>query len=154
MSAPKSVVKINKKGVRYVSEVDAAEYYIFELTRAALRDVGKYLRTEFRTAYYSHFKRRTGDAGKVTSVNVLSGKNTKYPRLQIGLKTGKVDGFYAYFQEFGTSKTPRLGLLQSVAKDNIAQILEIESKYLSGLSGEAAALAAQIDENEYNEGEE
>lgn len=153
MSAPKSVVKISKEGVTYTSDIDAAEYYLFELTRAALRDVGKFLRNEFKRSFYSHFKKHTGKAGKVTSVKVWSAKNTKYPRLQIGLKTGKVDGFYAYFQEFGTSKTPRLGLLSNAAKDNIAQIVEIESKYLSGLSGEAAALAAMIDEADYDEDE-
>lgn len=151
MPAPKSVVKINKDGVQYTSACDTAQYYIFELTRAALRDVGKFLRAEFKSAYYAHFNRRTGKAGKVTSVKVWSNANTKYPRLEIGLKTGKVDGFYAYFQEFGTKKQPKLGLLANAAKDNIAKIIEIESKYLSGLNGEAEALASMIDEAEIDE---
>ena len=85
--------------------------------------------------------------------NVISGKFTTAPRVQVGLKSGKVDGFYAYFQEFGTSKTPRLGLLSSVVEDNVAQIVEIESKYLSGLEDEAAALAL-ISEEEYSDEDE
>ena len=150
MSAPKSVTKINKNGVTYTSNVDAAQYYIYELSRAALRDVGKFVRTKWRGIYYSNFRRHTGDAGKAVSYKVISGKSTTAPRVQIGLKTGKVDGFYAYFQEFGTSQTPRLGLLTHSVEDNIATIVEIESKYLSGLEDEAQALA-QINEGDYDD---
>ena len=150
MSAPKSVTKINKNGVTYTSNVDAAQYYIYELSRAALRDVGKFVRTKWRGIYYSNFRRHTGDAGKAVSYKVISGKSTTAPRVQIGLKAGKVDGFYAYFQEFGTSRTPRLGLLTHSVEDNIATIVEIESKYLSGLEDEAQALA-QINEGDYDD---
>ncbi len=154
---PKSVTKVKTKNknveVTLEDSVDQANYYINELTRAALRDVGKLLKTEFRTRYYARFKRQTGDAGRVTKIKVYASKNTKYPRLEIGLKTGQADGFYAYFQEFGTSngKVPKLGILQNSVKDNIAKIVEIESKYLSGLSGEAERLNAQIDEGEYDD---
>ena len=44
MSVPKSVVKVKKNGVEYTSNVDAAQYYIHELNRAALRDVGKFVK--------------------------------------------------------------------------------------------------------------
>ena len=44
MSAPKSVTKINKNGVTYTSNVDACQYYLHELNRAALRDVGKFVK--------------------------------------------------------------------------------------------------------------
>ena len=43
MSVPKSVIKFKKSGVVYTSSVDRAEYTIRELTRAALRDVGKFV---------------------------------------------------------------------------------------------------------------
>ena len=152
MSAPKSVVKVKKDGVEYTSNVDAASYYIYELSRAALRDVGKFVKTKFRQAYYDHFKKHTGDAGKAVSYKVISGKSTEYPRVQVGLKSGKVDGFYAYFQEFGSSKTPRLGILTDTVEGNISTIVEIESKYLSGLEEEATALA-MISEDEYSEDE-
>ena len=148
MSVPKSVVKVKKGGIEYTSNVDAAEYYIFELNRAALRDVGKFVRKKWKEAFYSNFKKQSGDAGRATSQAVLSSKNTKYPRVELGLKTGKVDGFYAYFQEFGTSKTPKLGILRDTVESNVAQIVEIESKYLSALEDEAQALAL-IDESEH-----
>ena len=152
MSAPKSVVKVKKSGVEYTSNVDACQYYIHELNRAALRDVGKFVKTEFKRAFYSVFQRHSGDAGRATNYVVIASKSTTSPRVQIGLKTGKVDGFYAYFQEFGSSKTPKLGLLQRTVEDNVAKIIEIESKYLSGLEDEAKALS-MIDEGEYK-GEE
>lgn len=151
MGAPKSVVKVKKNGVEYTSNVDAAEYYIFELSRAALRDVGKFVRTKWKENYYSHFQKHSGDAGKAVSSVVLSGKKTKYPRVEIGLKQGKIDGFYAYFQEFGTSKTPKLGILTDTVESNIATIVEIESKYLSGLESEAAALALISSEDDYED---
>lgn len=150
MSVPKSVTKINKNGVTYTSNVDACQYYIHELSRAALRDVGKFIRTKWRQIYYEYFTRHSGDGGKATNYNVIASKSTQFPRVQVGLKTGKVDGFYAYYQEFGSSKQPRLGLLTGLVEDNVATIVEIESKYLSALESEAEALAL-IDESEYSD---
>lgn len=154
MAVPKSVTRINKKGITYVSNVDKCNYYLFELSRAALRDVGKFLKRTFKDKYYSVFKKNTGNAGKATSVKVYSNKNTKFPRMQIGLKQQQDKGFYSYFQEMGSSKTPKLGLLQKSVYENIAQIVEIESKYLSALEDEAKALSL-ISEEEYEvEGDE
>lgn len=153
MGAPRSVTKLKVKegavNVEYTSDVDAAQYYIHELTRAALRDVGKYIARVFKVSYYTHFTKRTGNAGKATKYKVFSSAKTEKPRVQIGLKTGRVPGFYAYFQEFGTSNGMRpLGLLTHAAQDNIAEIVKIESQYLSGLSDEAARLASMINEGD------
>lgn len=154
MPTPKSVTKISKKGVTYTSNVEQAQYYLFELSRGALRDVGKFVRKRWQEAYYSHFKKHSGAGGKATSYVVLSSKNTIVPRVEIGLehsKKGKnTDGFYAYFQEFGTAKIPRLGLLQKTVNDNIAEIVKIESQYLSALEGEASRLESLIHEEEMN----
>ena len=150
MSVPKSVVKVNKQGVTYTSNVDAAKYYIFELNRAALRDVAKFVKRTFRDSYYDNFDKETGNAGRATSSAVLSNKDTKYPRVEIGLKKTTTKGVYAYEQEFGTSTVPRLGLLTHAVEDNIPKIIEIESKYLSALDDEARALAL-VDESEHIE---
>lgn len=156
MSAPKAVTKISYKNgrteVTYVSDVDAAGYYLHELTRAALRDVGKYLAKTFRGSYYEHFKKHSGDAGRATKYKVISGPKTTAPRVQVGLKAGRVPGFYAYFQEFGTSdgRVPRLGLLTHAAQDNVAEIVRIESQYLDGLSDEAQRLESLISEGDYD----
>jgi len=44
MSMPKSVVKFKKGEVEYTSNVDACEYTLKELSRAALRDVARMAR--------------------------------------------------------------------------------------------------------------
>lgn len=153
MPTPKSQIKVlakdGKTEVTYESNLDATQYYLFELNRAALRDVGKYVVKTFKTAYYQHFDKYSGNAGRATKYNVWSSKDTKFPRVQIGLKPPNGRGFYAYFQEFGTSDgIPRLGLLTHAVQDNVAEIIKIESQYLSGLSDEASKLDAMIDENE------
>ena len=154
MPTPKSqtkvLVKEGKTEVTYETNFDACEYYIYELCRAALRDVGKFVTKLFRTNYYQHFKKHTGEAGKATKYKVWAGQKTTFPRVQIGLKTGKVPGFYAYFQEFGTSTgIPKLGLLTKAVENNVSEIIKIESTYLSGLSDEAARLDALINEDDY-----
>ena len=154
MPTPKSQIKIlakdGKTEVTYESNLDATQYFLFELNRAALRDVGKYVVKTFKTAFYQHFQKHSGNAGKATKYKVISGKDTIYPRVQIGLKPPNGRGFYAYFQEFGTSDgIPRLGLLTHAVEDNVAEIVKIESQYLSGLSDEASKLEALINENEY-----
>lgn len=153
MPTPKSqtkvLVKEGKTEVTYETNFEAAEYYIYELSRAALRDVGKFVTKLFRTSYYQHFKKNTGNAGKATKYKVWAGAKTQFPRVQIGLKTGQVPGFYAYFQEFGTSTgIPKLGLLTHAVEDNVAEIVKIESTYLSGLSDEAARLESLINESD------
>lgn len=136
-------MKINKKdGVTFTSSVDRASYTIHELTRAALRDVGKFVCRETR----KKIKRRTGRAAKNTQYWVRYKQKT--PDLQVGFKPG---GFYSMFQELGTTKTPKIGALYNSVKDNIAMIVKIESQYLSALEDEAKALSL-IDEGEY-EGE-
>ena len=41
MPVPKSVTKLSKNGVTFKSDVDKANYFLYELSRAALRDVAK-----------------------------------------------------------------------------------------------------------------
>ncbi len=141
MSAPKTVTKVLKNGVQYTSNVDKASYTLRELSRGALRDVGKYCKKQFNIAFYEHFNKRTGKGGKVIKAVVYSNEKTLYPRLEIGLKKGKNPSFYGMFEELGASTHPRLALLQHAVEDNVAQIIEIESQYLSALEDEARALA-------------
>lgn len=150
MPAPKTVTKVLKNGVEYTSNVDRASYTMKELSRGALRDVAKFVRKRFRESYYEHFNKRTGNAGKAVKATVYASETTIYPHVEIGLKKGKVDGFYGLFQETGTSKQAKLGLLTNAVESNVAQIIEIESKYLSGLEDEAEAqrLLAQIKEGD------
>lgn len=144
MAIPKSVVKIKKGNVEYISNVDRVQYTIEELTRAALRDVGKFICNKFRSQYYGVFKRKKGNVGKYTQYWVRK----KECDLQVGIKP---NAFYGGFQELGSSKTNKLGLLQKTVNESIPEIIAIESKYLSSLEDEANALAL-IEEDEYEGG--
>ena len=153
MSVPKSVVRFRKNGIEYTSSVDRASYTILELTRAALRDVGKYI---VRTANSEAMKlkglkksRRVRGRSSTFLYNVPWAK-TGLPHLEVGVKHGT---WYGEQQELGTSKQPKRQILRNAAHNNIAQIVEIESKYLSALEDEAKALRL-ISEEEYSGGED
>lgn len=146
MSVPKSVTKINKDGVQFISSVDYYQYTLKELCRAALRDVGKYVCRTFRQSFYSVFKRRKGYVGKFTQYWVQY-KYEKYPKLQVGIKP---NAFYGGFQEFGTSKEQKYGLLTSSVQDNVDMIVKIESQYLSALNDDTAE--SMISESDYEGG--
>lgn len=148
MSVPKSVVKFKGTNIEYTSNVDFACYTIVELTRAAMRDVGKYLA---RTANQSAMKlkglkksRRVRGRSSTFLYKVPWAK-TGLPHLEVGVTHST---WYGVEQEMGSSRMPKLGILNSAARDNVAKIIEIESKYLSALEDEARALSL-IDEGEY-----
>ncbi|MBS4958681.1 MULTISPECIES: hypothetical protein [Clostridium] len=144
MSVPKSVIKIKKGNIEYISSVDRVQYTLAELSRAALRDVGKLICNRFRNMYYGVFKRKKGKVGKYTQYWV----RRKECDLQVGLKAF---AFYGGFQELGSSKSKKYGLLSKVVNESIPEIVKIESKYLSSLEDEAAALS-MIEEKEFEGG--
>lgn len=137
MGVPKSVVKINRDGVEYISSVDRVNYTISELTRAALRDVGKFICKRTRQS----IRRRTGKLARNTQYWVRK----KDCDLQVGFKPG---GFYGGFQELGTERQPKVGALYDTVKDNIKTIRDIEAQYLSAIEDEQRALSL-IGEEEY-----
>lgn len=150
MSVPPSVTKVKKDGVEFVSSVDRCSYTIKELCRAALRDVGKFVCKRFRQSYYSHFKRKKGNVGRFTQYWVKH-KYEDYPSLQVGIKP---NAFYGGFQELGSSKSERMGLLSSAVQDNIEEIVKIESQYLSALEDETEVLSIISDDDYEGNGEE
>ena len=138
MSIPKGIVKIKKDGVEFTSNVNRVNYTLRELTRAALRDVGRYVCNRTR----KQIKRRTGRVAKNTQYWVRK----KDADLQVGFKPG---GFYGGFQELGTEKQPKIGALYNAVKDNIKTIRDIEGVYLSAIEDEQRAMSL-IDEGEYS----
>ncbi len=136
MPMPKSVTKFSKNGVTFTSSVDRVNYTLGELTRAALKDVGKYVCRETR----KKIRRRTGRVAKNTQYWV----RRKETDLQVGFKPG---GFYGGFQELGTKNIPKQAALYNSVAENIPMIINIESQYLSALENEAQALT-MIDESE------
>lgn len=148
MSVPKSVVKFKKGNVEYVSSCDFAQYTIKELTRAALRDVGKFVsRTSNSDAMkLPGLKKSRRVRGKTSAFQYWVRKNEC--DLQVGIKH---DTWYGTQQELGSRNQPKRGILRGSVYNNVAKIIEIESKYLSALEDEAAALS-QISEEEYEGG--
>ena len=149
MSVPRSVVKFKKGTVEYTSSVDFAKYAIQELTRAALRDVGRFVsRSSNSAAMQLHgLKKSRRVRGKTSAFQFWVRKQET--NLQVGIKHGT---WYGVAQELGDSKMQKLGILRNTTYDNIPTIVEIESKYLSALESEAAALAMIGSEGAYQGG--
>lgn len=153
MSVPKSVVRFRRDGVEYTSSVDRASYLLVELVRAALRDSGKFI---VRTANSKAMKlpglkksRRVRGRSSTFLYNVPWAK-TGLPHLEVGVKHGT---WYGEQQELGTSQQPKRQILRNSAYDNVAQIIEIQSQYLSALEDEAKALRL-ISEEAYTGGDD
>jgi len=131
-----SPIKIKKDNVEYISNVDRTKYTLEELTRAALKDVGKFICNRTR----QKIRRITGRVAKNTQYWVRKREGD----LQVGFKPG---GFYGGFQEIGTSRQPKIGALTQTVMDNIDEIRRIEGEYLQHIEDENKALGL-IDENE------
>lgn len=149
MSVPKSVIKFKKGNVVYTSSVDRAQYTIRELTRAALRDVGKFVsRTANAEAMkLPGLKKNKRVRGKTSAFQYWARKNEC--DLQVGIKHGT---WYGTQQELGDRNQPKRGILRGSVYDNIPKIVEIESKYLSALEDEARALSMIDSEDDYQGG--
>ena len=151
MSVPKSVVRFKKNGIEYTSNVDFACYTIVELTRAAMRDVGKFLVRTANSAAMKlpGLKKSRRVRGKTsTFLYDVPWAKSGLPHLDVGVTH---DTWYGVEQELGSSSQPKRQILRNSAHENIAKIVEIESKYLSALEDEAHALSL-IDEGEYKGG--
>jgi len=153
MGLPKSVVRFKtKKGkteISYTSNVDQASYLITELTRAALRDVGKYVSRVCNQAAQKlpGMKRSKRVRGKTSAFQYWVRKNEG--DLQVGIKHGT---WYGEQQELGTRGQPRRGILKDNTYNNIQSIHDIEAQYLSAMNGTAEAAGALCDESEYKGG--
>ena len=148
MSVPKSVTKISRDGsVTFKSNVNAVEYTIKELTRGALRDVGKFLRKKYTLNFYSKVNKIDGKVGRGASYWARA----KETDLQIGIGRKSV-GFWGGFYETGASERgiPKMNILRNTVYDNIPQIIEIESKYLSELNKDKPSLSG-LSEGDYSE---
>lgn len=65
MPIPPSVTKMKNGNVEFTSNVDRVNYTLDELTRAALRDCGKFICHTFRRSYYALFSRKKVMSGVI-----------------------------------------------------------------------------------------
>ena len=150
MPLPKSNMKINKKGIKYISNIDQASYTIKELSRAALRDVSRMIRYKVTAKIRTLPGLKKGKRAKNTTGSWLRKIEGD---LQLGMGNTKWgnsgDAWYAIKSELGTSNQPKRGFLKETVMESIPEIIKIESQYLSAISGDDAA--SLIDESEENE---
>ncbi|OIJ17099.1 hypothetical protein BKP37_00745 [Anaerobacillus alkalilacustris] len=146
MALPKSVTKIRKDGVEFVSNVDRAKYTIAELTRAALRDCAKLIRKRM----IEKLKPLRGMKRNRRLYNSAQyWVRKKDADLLIGFKH---DTWYGAHQELGTKGQPARNILRSTVMENIDEMQRIQGKYLSAIEDENRALGL-IAEEEYKSGE-
>lgn len=146
-----SVMKFKKGEITFESSVDRANYTINELTRAALKDVGRLIMREC--------------AKRVRAISPLTEKAKYAPRryqmwvrkqennLDVGIentKFGAETAWWADQAELGTHNQPKRGILRSAVYDNIDKIREIEAQYLSAVEDDLKA-EQLIDEGELQE---
>lgn len=142
MPMPKSVTKIKKDGVEFISNVDRVQYTIEELSRAALRDVAKYVRKEM-------IKELKKLPGMRKSKRIYNSAQYWVRKRETDLQIGfRHDTWYGAWQELGDRNQPARNILRNAVYPNIDQIRVIEGQYLSAIEDENKALGL-IDEEEY-----
>ena len=152
MPIPKSVTKISRDGsVTYTSNVHRVQYTIQELTRAALRDVGKYLAKQYKLNYVAATKNKITGLGK-KQVKYWARKKECDLQVGLGYKKGnknyeKTKAHWAEDMEIGSSERPKLSILRNTVFDNLDKIIEIESQYLSELSKDEPNLRGLSEED-------
>lgn len=162
MAMPKSVMKINKDGVKFESKVDQAAYTIEELSRRALYDTAKFIRKQM----IAELKKMPGmRRNRRIYRSAQFWVRRRETDLQIGFKHGS---WYGALQELGgvgnwavkkgggivasgSYSVPARNILRNAVYPNIAQIREIQAQYLSALSGDGAS--GMVDESEYKSNE-
>jgi hypothetical protein len=147
MPLPKSVIKVKKDGVEYISKVDRAKYTLAELSRAALKDVAKFLR-----------RRMVDELKKLPGMkrNKRIYNSTQYwvrkkdADLQIGIKH---DTWYGVNQELGSKNMPKKGVVRETTFANIDEIRRIEGMYIKEIEDENRALGLINEEEEVGDEE-
>lgn len=141
MPMPRSVTRIKKDGVEFISNVDRAKYTITELSRAALKDTARFLRRRMIDKLKQlPGMRRSRRLYRSTQYWV----RRRETDLQIGFKH---DSWYGAHSELGTHNQPARGILRDTTYENIDQIRIIQGQYLSAIEDENKALGL-IDEEE------
>lgn len=140
-----SAVKIKKDRVEYTSQVDRAKYLLVELQRAALRDVGKFVRRRM----LDEVRRRPGlKRGKRPPNAFQYWVRKRETDLQVGIRHNT---WYGVHQELGTANQPKHAVLRNTVFNNIDEIRRIEGVYLSAIEDENRALGLVKEEVEFED---
>lgn len=131
---PKSVTKVKKSGVEFVSNVDACQYTLKELERAALRDSAKLVRKVMK----NKVPKWMGVLKSNIASWVKKDRGTGEVSLQVGVyspriskKKSKIPAYHTHLVEFGTVNMRAQPFIKPATLENISAIREIQGKYLS-----------------------
>ncbi|MDQ0340268.1 hypothetical protein J2S00_003073 [Caldalkalibacillus uzonensis] len=141
MPLPKSVTKIKKDGVEFISNVDRAQYTLTELQRAALRDTAKFIRKRI--------------IQKLKQLRGMRRSRRIYNSMQYWVRRKETDliighkhyTWYGAHGEIGKRNQPQRNILRDEVYQNIDQIRLIQGKYLSAIENDNRARGL-IDESE------
>ena len=151
-----SPMKFKKDGVEFTSSVDRCNYTIRELTRAVLRDVGRYVvrqctrkarrldglgHTRYIQKRFQFWVRKQEGDLQVGIHNVMKNKNPG-------------ETWYGMDQELGLNGQPKRAFLHDSVYENIRTIRDIEAQYLSAIEDEQRALALIDEEETFGDGDE
>lgn len=143
MPLPPSVTRSLRNGdVKFTSNVDQAQYTLEELTRAALRDIGKFVNYETR----KETNKRAGGGLRKTKRPRNSFQHWVRKRetdLIVGIKH---DTWYGVDQELGLNGQPKRDILRKTVLGNVNVIIKIQAQYLKHMESVAEAVR-NIDEN-------
>ena len=128
MPLPNAKTKINKEGVTFESNVDASQYLITELARAALRDSAKLIRKRVIEKLKELPGMKRNRRLYQSSQYWVRRKETD---LQIGFKHNT---WYGVLQELGDRGQPKRDILRSTVMENIDELQRIQAQYLSVLN--------------------
>ena len=155
MPKPSSKMKIKKDGVEFRSNVDAVNWTIQELTRAALYDTAKLIRRRM----IDEMKKLPGlKKHRRPYRGVSYWVRRRESDLLIGFGHAKKgttgDAWYLIQQELGTKNQPKRGIMRNTVFNNIDEIRKAQAQYLSAITDDKAD--ALIDERDYEspDGEE
>ncbi len=130
MALPNAQMKIDKDGVTFQSNVEAVEYSITQLIKAALRDTAKFLRKRI----IEKLKKLPGMKKTKRLYNSTQyWVRKKENDLQIGLKH---DTWYGALAELGDKGQPKRAIVRDTTYENIEEIQTIQAQYLSALNDE------------------
>lgn len=150
-----SPMKFKKDGVEFTSNVDRCCYTIQELSRAALRDVGRYVvrittrkvrkleglgRTKYIQKRFQFWVRKQEGDLIIGMHNILKNKNPGAT-------------WYGIDSELGLNGQPKRAFLKTSVYENINTIRDIEAQYLSAVEDEQRALALINEEEAFGDGD-
>lgn len=130
MAMPRSIIRVNKNGIKYISNVDRAKYTIRELMRGALRDIGKLLRRRM----LDKARKMPGMRRGRRIPNAFQYWNRRRELdLQVGIKH---DTWYGVEQELGTHNQPKRSIVRETAYEHINDMRIIAGKYIKEIEND------------------